>query len=162
MLFHYVFEQMHWGNPYHLLCASPIYSRTGVTGKSLLFTMCFPILFFGTGVTGNPLLITMCFPILFPDGRYGESSTNYYVLPRWIGLLGKSLLFTMCFPIGSGYWGNLYYFVCASPLNRVPFAHCYWGNLYYFVCDSPVIDFRVRHRSFLWSVSNFIGETSII
>ncbi len=76
----------------------------------------------------------MCFPTLFPDERTGETPTIYYVLPHPIPrfslktrmgstpsywgnplLLGKPLSFTMCFPIGSGYWGNLYYFLCASP-----------------------------------------------
>ena len=156
---HSIFRRAHWGNPYHLLCASPLYFPTGALGKPLSFTMCFPTLFpdgrtgetpiiyyvlphpiprrthWGnpyhllcasppyspTGALGKPLPFTMCFPTLFPDFLWkhawaqppltGETSTIYYVLPHTIS---RFSLKTRMGPIRS-YWGNPYHLLCASP-----------------------------------------------
>ena len=115
----------YWGNPYHLLCASPSgssYSPAGALplGKPLLFTMCFPILFldgldflwkhcYGLNphLLGKPLPFTMCFPILFPGGRTGETPIIYYVLPHRVRRRAHC------------HWGNLYYLMGASSLDRV-------------------------------------------
>ena len=49
----------YWGNPYHLLCASPFYSPADALRKPLSFTMCFLIGF-----------------ILFPGGRIAIGETS--------------------------------------------------------------------------------------
>ncbi len=114
----------YWGNPYHLLCASPFY---------------FSIFFENTHglnplLLGKSLSFTMCFPTLFPDGRTGETPTIYYVLPHSIP---RFSLKTRMGPTRS-YWGNPYHLLCASPSDRAPRrAHCHWGNLYYLLCASP-------------------------
>ena len=147
----------YWENPYHLLCASPsgsFYSPAGALplGKPLLFTMCFPILFLdgldflwkhGYGLNplllGKPLPFTMCFPILFPGGRTGETPIIYYVLPHRVPRRAHS------------HWGNLYYLMGASPLDRVIgetsiiyyvlphpiLRRAPWGHPYYLLCASP-------------------------
>jgi len=157
----------YWGNPYHLLCASPLYSPTGALGK--------------------PLPFTMCFPTLFPDGRTGETPIIYYVLPHPISrfslktrmdptrsywgnpyhllcaspfyspadALGKPLSFTMCFPIGFilfpggriviGETPIIYYVLLHSILRRARFSlktrmdsiPSYWGNPNHLLCASP-------------------------
>ncbi len=115
----------YWGNPYHLLCASPFY--------------------FPADVLRKPLSFTMCFPILFPDGLdflwkhawaqpalTGETPIIYYVLPHRVHPIPRRAP-----------WGHPYYLLCASPSDRVlRRAHCHWGNLYYLVGASPVIDVR--------------------
>ncbi len=110
----------YWGNPYHLLCASPSCSPTGALplGKPLLFNGCFPI---GSGHWGNLYYLLCASPL---DRVIGETSIIYYVLPHPI--------------LRRAPWGHPYYLLCASPSNRVSrSAHCHWGTLYYFVCASP-------------------------
>jgi len=109
----------YWGNPYHLLCASPFY---------------FSIFFenthgFNPLLLGKPLPFTMCFPTLFPDGRTGETPTIYYVLSHPIY---RFSLKTRMGPTRS-YWGNPYHLLCASPLyfltgalgKPLPFTMCF-------------------------------------
>ena len=50
----------YWGNPYYSLCASP---SGRVIGEPSTIYYVLPHSILGTGVTGKPLLITMCFPI---------------------------------------------------------------------------------------------------
>ena len=125
----------HWGNPYYLLCASPFYSPTDALGKPLSFTMCFLIGF-----------------ILFPDGRIaiGETPIIYYVLLHPILRRARFSLKTRMGPTRS-YWGNPYYLLCASPLDRVIgeisiiyyvlphpiLRRAPWGNPYHLLCASP-------------------------
>ncbi len=90
------------------------------------------------------------------------------MLPHWIGSLGKPLLFTMCFPIGSGHWGNLYYLLCASPLDRVIGE----TPIIYYVLphpilrrapwDTPIIYYVLPHRIVFPGGRIAIGEPSII
>jgi len=125
----------YWGNPYHLLCASPSYSSIffeNTHGLNLL-------LLGKPALTGETPIIYYVLPhrIGLPGGRIviGETSIIYYVLPHWIGLLGKPLLFTMCFPIlfSGGRLGDTPIIYYVLPRR----AHCHWGTLYYFVCASP-------------------------
>jgi len=132
----------YWGNPYHLLCASPSYS-------SIFFENTHgpnPLLL------GKPLSFTMCFPIgfiLFPGGRIviGETPIIYYVLLHPILRRARFSLKTRMGPTPS-YWGNPYYLLCASPsyspADSIFFENTvtgstrsYWGNPYHLLCASP-------------------------
>jgi len=59
----------YWENLYYLLCASPL---DGVMGE-------IPIIYYvlphWIGLLGKSLLFTMCFPIINPGERIGEPST---------------------------------------------------------------------------------------
>ena len=129
----------YWGNPYHLLCASPSYFS----------------IFFENTHGPNPLLLgkslpfTMCFPILFLDFLWkhawaqlaltGETPIIYYVLPHRVPRRAHC------------HWGNLYYLMGASPLDRVIgetsiiyyvlphpiLRRASWGHPYYLLCASP-------------------------
>ncbi len=140
VLSHSIFWRTHWGNPYHLLCASPFYFS----------------IFFENTHGPNPLLLrkplpfTMCFPILFPGGRTGETSIIYYVLLHSILRRARFSLKTRMGPTRS-YWGNPYYLLFASSLNRVIgetsiiyyvlphpiLRRAPWGHPYYLLCASP-------------------------
>ncbi len=152
MLFHHVFEQMHWGNFYHLLCASSFYFLTKsiffentITGPTRSYwgnpyhLLCASPLYSPTGALGKPLPFTMCFPILFPGGRTGETPIIYYVLPHRVHSIPRR---AHC------HWGNLYYLLCASPsyspTGSIFFENTitgstrsYWGNPYHLLCASP-------------------------
>jgi len=81
----------------------------------------------------------MCFPILFPGGRTGETPIIYYVLPHRVPRRAHC------------HWGNLYYLMGASPLDRVIgetsiiyyvlphpiLRRAPWGHPYYLLCASP-------------------------
>ncbi len=119
----------YWGNPYHLLCASPFYSPADALGKPLSFTMCFPILFldFLWKHAWAQLPLT------------GETPIIYYVLPHRVPRRAHC------------HWGNLYYLMGASPLDRVIgetsiiyyvlphpiLRRASWGHPYYLLCASP-------------------------
>ncbi len=84
----------------------------------------------------------MCFPILFPGGRTGETPIIYYVLPHRVHSIPRR---AHC------HWGNLYYLMGASPLDRVIgetsiiyyvlphpiLRRAPWGHPYYLLCASP-------------------------
>lgn len=71
MLFHHVFEQTHWGNLYYLLCF-PIGFLDERIGKIPIIYCASPSSLFYFSMSalslGKSLSFTMCFPILFPDG----------------------------------------------------------------------------------------------
>jgi len=180
----------YWGNPYHLLCASPFYFPTGALGKPLPFTMCFLILFLDflwkhawaqPALTGEIPIIYYVLPHPIPrfslktrmDPTRSYWGNPYHLLwaspsgssysPAGALSLGKPLLFTMCFSIlFSGGLDFLWKHAWAQPAltgetpiiyyvlpHRVPRrAHCHWGNLYYLMGASPL--------------DRVIGETSII
>ncbi len=151
---HSILRRTHWGNPYHLLCASSFYSsiffenthepNSLLLRKFLSFTMCFPI--GSSSPTGalslrKPLLFTMCFLI--------ESCFSASALP-----LGNPLLFCMCFLIvffderiaigeTSTIWWVLPQLSMFEAWHR-PWSWSmpshflkHWENLYYLVGASP-------------------------
>ncbi len=132
----------YWGNPYHLLCASPFYSSIFFENTHGLNPL----------LLGKPLSFTMCFPIgfiLFPGGRIaiGEIPIIYYVLLHPILRRARFSLKTRlrAQPALTGETPIIYYVLP----HRVPRrAHCHWGNLYYLIGASPL--------------DRVIGETSII
>ena len=89
---HSIPRRAHWGNPYHLLCASPSgssYSPAGALGTPLLFTMCFPIGSCSSASAlplGKPLLFSGCFPS-YRCSRLGTDPDHgrCQAIPRDIG-----------------------------------------------------------------------------
>ena len=150
----------YWGNPYHLLCASPLYFSTGALGKPLSFTMCFPIgfiLFLGGRIVigETPIIYYVLLHSILRRARFslktrlrtqpaltGETPIIYYVLPHRVHSIPRR---AHC------HWGNLYYLMGASPLDRVIgetsiiyyvlphpiLRRAPWGHPYYLLCASP-------------------------
>ncbi len=161
----------YWGNPYHLLCASPSgssYSPAGALslGKPLLFTMCFSILFFG----GLDFLWKHAWA---QPALTGETPIIYYVLPHRVPRRAHC------------HWGNLYYLMGASPLDRVIgetsiiyYVLPHWIGLLgkpllFTMCfpilfsgerlgDTPIIYYVLPHRIVFPGRRIAIGEPSII
>ena len=155
---HSISRRAHWGNPYHLLCASPsgsFYSPAGALslGKPLLFTMCFLILFFDEldflwkhawtqpALTGETSIIYYVLPhrIELPDERIaiGETPIIYYVLLHPILRRARFSLKTRMSPTRS-YWGNPYHLLCASPSSSFYFSTNALGTPLLFTMCFPI------------------------
>ena len=155
MLFHHVFEQTHWENLYHLLCAFSFYFSTNALRKFLSFTMCFLILFldFLWKHAWAQLSLTEKISIIyyvlsrrthchwenlyylmsaFSLNRVIEkTSIIYYVLSHSISWFSLKTRMSST----RSYWENLYHLLCAFSSNRAfRRAHCHWENLYYLLC----------------------------
>ncbi len=167
---HPIPRRAHWGNPYHLLCASPSYSSIFFENMHGLNPL----------LLGKPLPFTMCFPILFLDFLWkhawaqsaltGETPTIYYVLPHPIP---RFSLKTRMGPTRS-YWGNPYHLLCASPFyspagalgKPLSFTMCFPIGFILFLGgrlgDTPIIYYVLPHRIVFFGERIAIGETSTI
>ncbi len=151
MLFHHVFEQMHWENLYYLLCAFSLYFSMNALRKSLSFTMCFFTLFLDERTEKISIIY---YVLLHSISRWTHWENFYHLLCAFsfyfsTNILRKLLSFTMCFLIEFILFFDerivieklfiILYMLSHHVLRR---AHCHWENLYYLVSAFSVIDVR--------------------